>query len=267
MRHISIFLSLVSMPCIGEVIYYDTGTQSVEIRSTQPTLLKFDAIPLSSACHPADIEFDTIESPPSYNDLEPNKAEDAKAYEEDQTIKQMIRAKPLRLEGKVKCSFTLTGGNQVNAEFTLKQDLEKPMIEFLPLPTRIGNDLQDQNLFILQSLMEGKTMSLEKHSQKHKTCSSSNNKACQNYRFQTEFADYEITSALSNSRISAWIIVGKVRKGVQFKDIADFKPKEALIQTSLTLPHKTSYEPGDSIRHCIIGSLSLKKEDFKEILK
>lgn len=271
MKQISLLLFLFSNAASAEVFHYGMYPRTIEIKSTEATLLKFDQVPIAVACQPGILEFDPVSRDQSnIREMEQIKETSANlSLEEDVVIKTMIKAKPNGTKGLTKCSFTLLGGSQVQTEFQLIDDIARPLIEFKPIHSKTQDTAKDPTLDILRSLTEGTPMMLHDVSKDYKICETEQKgqKICRNYTFETEQASYDVLYVGSNARMSAWIVSGKLKKDLTFKQVADFRQKTNAIQFSLTLPQKAMFNQDDKIKHHLIAQPNFSKKELMEVLQ
>ncbi|MCB9229702.1 MAG: hypothetical protein H6618_08835 [Deltaproteobacteria bacterium] len=266
------FLALMPMTLMAAgPVYYSDQLRHVELRSTSPSLLLFEAPAISVSCQPALVEFESLTKQTLALD-EQNQVR-AKSLGEDKKddevlLRRMIRIKPLRREGSSRCAFVLSNGDEVNAEFLLRETVITPLVEFKPFTSPESTTGTNQELHVLSSLLKGEPMGFLENRDDHKICSSGHRgqKSCINFRFDSKFATYEIVYLGKNAGMSAWIIKAILKKQASFKEAAGFNAKRGLVSFSLTTPQRNHYEKGEGIRHHIIAKASLTKEDLQGIL-
>ncbi len=271
MRLVSLVLFLISSTGFSEVFYYGMYPRTIEIKASEATLLKFEQAPIAVSCQPGILEFDPISrDQTNVREMEQIKETSTNAaLEEDHVIKTMIKVKPNGTKGVTKCAFTLLGGAEVQAEFQLVDNVARPLVEFKSIHSKGLLSDKDPSLNILRSLTEGTPMMLHEISKDYETCTNSPNgqKVCQNFTFETEKASYEVVYVGSNANMSAWIVSGKLKKDLSFKQIADFRQRTNAVQFSLTLPQRGMFKQGDKIKHHIIAQPNFSKKELMEVLQ
>jgi hypothetical protein len=240
------------------------------MNASDTTLIRFDRPPIAAACQPGLIEFDNV-SHEQANIRELESIKESSTQEivpEDKIINTMIRAKPIAKKGTVKCSFTLSGGSEVQTTFELIENIARPLIVFKSVQDKVIANNQDQSMDLLRSLMEEKPMSLHNLTKDYQDCESNTSgvKTCSNHTFETETGTFEIIYVGKNSLVSAWIVKCKLKKNVNFRDISDFKTKSGEIKFSLTLPQQKDFKKGDVVKHHILASPDLGKKELEDLL-
>lgn len=254
-----------------EPVYYSDQLRHVDLRSTSPSLLLFETPAISVSCQPALVEFESLSK--QNLGLDEQTQVQVKSLGEEKTdeeilLKRMIRIKPLRKEGRSRCAFVLSNGDEVNTEFSLKESITTPLIEFKPftsLENKAGTNLE---LHVLTSLLKGESIGILEKRDDFKVCNNShgNLQRCKNVRFDSKFASYEIVYLGKNDSMSAWIIKTTLKQRSSFKEAASFATNHGLVSFSLTIPQRAHYEKGDGIKHYIIARASFTKEDLEGVL-
>ena len=114
--------------------YYSDRTREIAISSTSETLLMFPKVPLASSCQPAHLlDIQVPEDPLAVlNDhlssIENLSRADKETKPEDTMT--FLKVIPSRREGVVVCSFSLSGKETFSVKFSLKNDVNRPLIEF-----------------------------------------------------------------------------------------------------------------------------------------
>lgn len=266
-----ILLILASNPCLAEVFYYGDHYLTVDLRSDQPTILKFEKVPLSSSCQPGVLRFQPLDQK-ELNLGEQQRVQEtiASETEKDTTVSQLIRVTPQEKSGIVTCSFTLAGGDEVPVRFSLTDGIARPFINLRPVaekytPPQINNDLG-----LLQSLIKGDSIYLHEITKDFDSCEGSfesNAGECKHLKFSTSSADYELTYVGTDTSIKAWTLSVRLKAPLAFAKIADLNAKNGSnILYSAVTPQKDLYEKGDRLKHYILTNTQMTKLELKEAM-
>ncbi len=269
MKANSLFLLMLAPTTLSaETFYYGNKARTIELRSVDTTLLRFENPPLSAACHPGLIEFEPLDkAQASVSELEHLKSEEALPTGEDKT-KNLIKAQPLSSNGTADCTFTLLGGEEVPVTFELSDTIHRPLISFKSINSRSEpGDGIDEPLLILRSLVEGNSLALSDLTHEIKPCQiKESRRSCRKSVVETPTAHYEIVYFGSNGKVSGWTIQATMKIQASFNRVADFKANDHLLYYSLSTPQQESYAIGQVLTHYLVGASNLSKSELERIL-
>lgn len=271
MRHIKLLLLLASTPCFAEVFYYSNQYLTVELRSNQPSLLKFDKPPLSSSCQPGLLQFESVDSGVlSLEEKEQVQISENHESEKDSTVKQLIRVVPQTTSGVITCSFTLIGGEEVPVRFSLNENIARPFLDFKPFDTKFTSTKVNSHLSLLGSLVKGDSLYLHDISKDYQSCDHGDKDTpyrCRNTIHTTENARYELSYVGTDAKTTAWSFIVTLEKNNSFTDLADLKTSKGKSPFySVLADQKPSYLKGEKLTHHILTSHQMTKIEILELL-
>lgn len=262
------WLMLTPTVLSAETFYYGNKARTVDLRSVDTTLLRFENPPLSVACHPGLIEFEPLDkTQASVSELEHLKSEEALPTGEGKA-KNLIKAQPISSTGTADCTFTLLGGEEVPVTFQLSETIHRPLITFKSINSRSEfGEGNDEPLLILRSLVEGNSLALSNLTHELKPCSiKESRRSCRKSVIETATAHYEITYFGSNGKVSGWTIQATTKIQASFNRVADFKANDHLLHYSMSTPQQESYAIGEVLTHYLVGVANLSKSELERIL-
>ncbi len=269
MRIRKFLLILLSSPCFGEVFYYSDHYVTVDLRSDQPSILKFEKVPLSSSCQPGILRFEPLDQK-SLNLGEQQHVQEVTPgeNEKDSTVSQLLRVTPQENEGIVTCAFTLAGGSEVPVRFNLTAGISRPLVELRPLMEKFSSPQLNNDLGLLQSLVKGDSVYLHDITKELDLCSTRGRSgACRHFHVSTDLAEYEFTYVGTDMNVKAWTLDITTKTLVSFTQIADLNAKHGSnILYSTVAPQKQRYEKGEKLRHFILSNAQVTQLDIKEVL-
>ena len=132
-----IFTTLVSVPLFGSRVVIGPEARSIEVSSQSKTLLSFPLRPIASSCQPGNLSFKTLHED-GVSSIEKRMMSDKEQMEPDlvtdSKLGLFLKMTPLKKSGKSSCVFTLEDGSQVPVIFVLKNNIVRPLIEFVDPP-------------------------------------------------------------------------------------------------------------------------------------
>ena len=266
-----LLLLLISAPCFGEVFYYGDHYLTIDLRSDQSSILKFEKVPLSSSCQPGFLHFEPLDQK-TLDIGEQQRVQEtvASEAEKDATVSQLIRVTPQEKGGVVTCSFTLAGGSEVPVRFNLTEGIARPLIDLRPLAEKFSSPQDNNDLGLLQSLVKGDSIYLHDITKDFDTCSthgSSTSRDCRHLSFSTAIADYQLTYVGTDMATKAWTVTVTPKEQVAFARIADLKAKHGsnILYSAIT-PQKDRYEKDEQLKHFIISKAQVTQLELLEVL-
>ncbi len=192
MKLISLIFIVLSTPIMAEVFYYGDHFLTVDLRADQPSVLKFDRVPLSSACQPGVLRFEPLD-PKNLSLGEAQRVQEEVTSEKDTTVSQLLRLTPQDSSGVITCSFTLAGGSQVPIRFNLIPSIARPFLEFRPIKDKFVSSQATSDLSLIHSLINGNSVYLHDVTKNYQSCSLQDPvKDCRGIRHSTDLAEYEL---------------------------------------------------------------------------
>lgn len=271
MKPISLLLLLFSSNCLAETFYYGSHYITVDLRSDQSSLLKFEKPPLSSSCQPGTLQFEPLD----VEVLSVGEQEQVRNSglpennDTDQTTKQLVRVTPQATSGMITCSFTLIGGAEVPIRFNLKDNIARPFLDFRPITSKYEGPKTSSQLSTLSSLVKGESIHLFDETKDHDVCDLTTNEhpQCHHYTHTTAIATYELTYAGTDSLNKVWSISIRFKQDTNFLKIADLDvPPGSPIMYSVITPQNDSYKKNDVAKLHILTSKQASKTEVMESL-
>lgn len=269
MKLISLLLAVISTQSMAEVFYYGDHFLTVDLRSNQPSVLKFEKVPLSSACQPGVLKFEPLDPKTlSLGEAQRVQVETVNEQEKDTTISHLLRVTPQGSSGTITCSFTLIGGSQVPIRFNLTPNIARPFLEFRPIAEKFTSPQAASDLNLIQSLVNGDSFYLHDVTKNFEICSFQEpHMECRRLSHSTDLSNYELTYVGTDTSTAAWTLTLTLKKDADFVEIADLKATNgSKILYSVVTPQKPKYAKGEKLKHHILTGAQFNKIELVEVL-